>query len=108
AVPAGAVIATGRLTAVYRESAPNTYEGVAVRLGPRMSLAGGTAAFYPVLRGLEAGDRVVTNGSFLIDAETRLNPAAGSIYFGGSAGKAGPSGVAVRPSTPDDEGGRDR
>jgi Cu(I)/Ag(I) efflux system membrane fusion protein len=107
-VPDSAVIDTGSLKVVYRESAPNTYEGVAVQLGPRMSLSGGTAAFYPVLHGLEAGDRIVTNGSFLIDAETRLNPAAGSIYFGGSSGKTGPSGVAMRPSTPEDEGTKER
>ena len=47
---------------------------------------------------------MVTNGSFLIDAETRLNPAAGSIYFGGSGGKGGSSSVTnVRPSTPEDQ-----
>src|SRR5262249_43237148 len=36
------------------------------------------------------------------DAETRLNPAAGSIYFGGSAGaKGGSSAVTTtRPTTP--------
>jgi Cu(I)/Ag(I) efflux system membrane fusion protein len=107
-VPDSAVIDTGSLKVVYRESAPNTYEGVAVRLGPRMSLPDGTAAFYPVLHGLEAGDHIVTNGSFLIDAETRLNPAAGSIYFGGSGGKSGSAGVNVRPSTPEDEGTQDR
>ncbi len=39
---------------------------------------------FRCLRGLAAGDRVVASGSFLVDAETRLNPAAGSIYFGGS------------------------
>jgi hypothetical protein len=39
-----------------------------------------------------------------VDAETRLNPAAGSIYFGGSSGsKTGaPAGPSVRPSTPED------
>ncbi len=48
---------------------------------------------------------MVTSGSFLVDAETRLNPAAGSIYFGGSGGsKSGSSNVTnVRPSTPEDE-----
>src|SRR5205823_2927925 len=49
----------------------------------------------------------VTNGSFLIDAETRLNPAAGSVYFGGSGGKGGAA-VAVRPSTPEDEDALER
>jgi hypothetical protein len=61
--------------------------------------------YYPVLSGLTAGDLIVTAGSFLIDAETRLNPAAGSIYFGGSSGsKSAPSGVSnVQPSTPADK-----
>src|SRR5205807_7963378 len=36
-------------------------------------------------------------------AQTRLNPAAGSIYYGGSGGKSGSSGVAVRPTTPEEE-----
>jgi Cu(I)/Ag(I) efflux system membrane fusion protein len=108
-VPDSAVIDTGSLKVVYRESAPNTYEGIAVHLGPRMSLPGSTAAFYPVLAGLEAGDRIVTNGSFLIDAETRLNPAAGSIYVSGSSGKVvSAASVAVRPSTPEDDRTRDR
>ena len=40
--------------------------------------------YYPVVRGLKAGDKLVTEGSFNIDAETRLSPAAGSIYFGGA------------------------
>jgi hypothetical protein len=43
----------------------------AVKLGP---LAG---EFYPVLSGLEEGERVVTVGAFLVDAENRLNPTRG-------------------------------
>jgi multidrug efflux pump subunit AcrA (membrane-fusion protein) len=103
AVPESAVIDTGSMKVVYREAAPNTFEGVAVRLGPRMTAADQPGAYHPVLAGLRAGDRVVTNGSFLIDAETRLNPAAGSIYFGGTGGgKASPPNVTTRPSTPAD------
>ena len=103
AVPEAAVIDTGALKVVYRESLPNAFEGVSVRLGSKMRDSDGVD-FYPILSGLEEGDRIVTAGSFLIDAETRLNPAAGSIYIGGSGSGSGkPGGAAVRPTTPDDD-----
>jgi hypothetical protein len=34
------------------------------------------------VRGLEAGEKVVAAGAFLLDAETRLNPNASAAYFG--------------------------
>lgn len=102
AVPDSAIIDTGSLQIVYREAESGVYEGVAVQLGPRLTEPGSTVAWYPVLRGLREGENIVTNGSFLIDAETRLNPASGSIYFGGG-GKSESPAVAVRPSTPPDE-----
>jgi multidrug efflux pump subunit AcrA (membrane-fusion protein) len=108
AVPENAVIDTGNLKIVYRESAPNVFDGVPVELGPRMAEKGSTLAFYPVIRGLKAKDRVVTNGSFLIDADTRLNPASGSIYFGGSGTKGSQAAAVVRPSTPPEVGEDDR
>jgi Cu(I)/Ag(I) efflux system membrane fusion protein len=102
AVPESAVIDTGSQTIVYRQAEPNVFEGVIVELGPRMAGEHGLS-FLPVLKGLNAGDRIVTSGSFLVDAETRLNPAAGSIYFGGSSGgKTGGSVTSVRPTTPED------
>ncbi len=100
AVPEGSVIDTGRQKIVYRQTLPGEFEGVLVQLGPRM-LGSDGVTFYPVLSGLEPGERIVTSGSFLVDAETRLNPAAGSIYIGGSSGGATPS-KTVRPSTPED------
>jgi len=103
AVPESSVIDTGSQRIVYRESSPNVFEGVEVTLGPRMTDPDGVT-FYPLLDGLAVGERIVTSGSFLVDAETRLNPAAGSIYFGGSGGSsAGSTNVtSVRPSTPED------
>jgi Cu(I)/Ag(I) efflux system membrane fusion protein len=102
AIPETSVIDTGSQTIVYRQTLPGVYEGVRVDLGPRMS-GRDDVPYFPVLRGLEAGDLVVSAGSFLVDAETRLNPAAGSIYFGGSGGsKGGSGGSTVRPSTPED------
>jgi Cu(I)/Ag(I) efflux system membrane fusion protein len=100
AVPESAVIDTGALQIVYRQVVPGQFDGMQVRLGPRMTGEDG-GTYYPVLHGLQLGDLIVTIGSFLIDAETRLNPAAGSIYFGGSGSKGASS--MVRPSTPEDE-----
>jgi Cu(I)/Ag(I) efflux system membrane fusion protein len=79
-VPEQAVIDTGRSTVVYVERDPGLYEGVEVELGPR------TGGYYPVIAGLLAGDKVAAAGSFLLDAETRLNPGAASSYFGASGG----------------------
>ena len=102
AVPTTSVIDTGDQKIVYRQSAPGQFEGVRVTLGPKMVNAEGVQ-FLPVLSGLAAGDQIVTSGSFLVDAETRLNPAAGSIYFGGSSGaKSSSGGTTVRATTPDD------
>lgn len=104
AVPEGAVIDTGSMKLVYREIGPAEYEGVKVELGPRMLAreVEGDVFFYPVLLGIQEGDKIVAAGSFLLDAETRLNPAAGSIYFGGSSGSGATSSSTVRPTTPTD------
>ena len=85
AVPDRAVIDTGDKQIVYVERSPGLYEGVEVELGPA------TGGFYPVIKGLEAGERVAAAGAFLVDAETRLNPAAASTYMGAAGGphKAG-------------------
>jgi membrane fusion protein, copper/silver efflux system len=78
AVPEGAVIDTGRAKLVYVEKAPGVFEPREVVVGPR------AGAFHPVIRGLEAGERVVCAGAFLVDAESRLDPAAAATYFGAS------------------------
>lgn len=100
AVPESAVIDTGTRKVVYKEVAPGTFDGVEVKLGPR---AGG---YYPLLEGLAEGDRLVLNGAFLIDAETRLNPAAGSIYFGGAGGNkptSAPGPMTSQPPSNDED-----
>ena len=100
AVPERAVIDTGSRKIVYREAEPDVYEGIEVELGPRCG------DFYPVIRGLKAGDKVVTTGSFLIDAETRLTGGTSSTYFGASGGpqsQGSSAKVAARPSMTRDE-----
>jgi Cu(I)/Ag(I) efflux system membrane fusion protein len=68
-VPESAVIDTGRRTIVYVEAEPGVYEGREVVLGPRFGDR------FPVLEGLAPGARIADRGAFLIDAESRLNPA---------------------------------
>ena len=101
AIPEASVIDTGRQQIVYRQTLPNTFDGVQVELGPRLE-SDDSGVYFPVLNVLKPGDVVVTAGSFLIDAETRLNPAAGSIYIGGGGTGNGTPSLPVRPSTPED------
>ncbi|HLY11190.1 MAG TPA: hypothetical protein VKW04_17955, partial [Planctomycetota bacterium] len=78
AVPFSAVIDTGERKVVFVDKGHGSFDAMLVEVGLR------AGEYYPVLKGLAAGDRVVTAGAFLLDAETRLNPAAGVIYFGAS------------------------
>jgi len=76
AVPFSAVIDTGDRKIVFLQKEHGIFDAVQIEIGPR------AGEYYPVTKGLAAGDRVVTRGAFLLDAETRLNPAAAAAYFG--------------------------
>jgi Cu(I)/Ag(I) efflux system membrane fusion protein len=89
-VPERAIVDTGSKKVVYVEREPGMFEGVEVELGPRHD------DYYPVTKGLKPGDKVAAAGGFLIDAETRLNPAAAATYFGASGGPQSNG----RPSAP--------
>ena len=69
-VPESAVIDTGSRKIVYVEAESGVYEGRVVVLGTRIGDR------FPVLDGLARGEKVAAAGAFLIDAESRLNPAA--------------------------------
>jgi Cu(I)/Ag(I) efflux system membrane fusion protein len=68
-VTESAVIDTGAVKLVYVEAEPGVYEGRMVVLGRR------SGDRFPVLEGLVPGEKVVSAGAFLVDAERRLNPA---------------------------------
>jgi membrane fusion protein, copper/silver efflux system len=95
AIPAPAVIDTGDRKVVFVERMAGMFDGVEVTLGRRCG------DHYPVVRGLAPGDRVVTAGAFLLDAETRLNPALAASYFGAGARPARP--ILGPPPSSDDE-----
>ncbi|MEI7838010.1 MAG: efflux RND transporter periplasmic adaptor subunit, partial [Planctomycetota bacterium] len=90
AVPEASIIDTGSRKMAYRQTAPGVFELIEVQVGPR------AGEWYPVLAGLKDGDQVAAQGAFLVDAENRLNPAAGAQYFGasGGPGTAAPAGEA--------------
>ena len=107
AVPERAVIDTGSKQIVYVQREPGLFEGVEVQLGAR------SGEFYEVRKGLRPGDRVVAAGAFLVDAETRLNPAAAATFFGASGGpatrtvpQAPPPRGYVKRATPEKKTGR--
>lgn len=81
-VPCSSVIDAGARKVVFIETMPGMFDGVEVVLGPRCG------DDYPVVKGLEPGQRVAFAGAFLLDAETRLNPALASAYFGAGRGKS--------------------
>jgi len=68
-IPATAPLFTGRRSVVYvelPEAEEPTYEARVVTLGPRMG------DLYPVLSGLQEGERVVVHGGFAIDADLQI------------------------------------
>jgi len=81
-VSASAIVDAGTRKTVFLEAFPGVYDAVDVDVGPR------AGDYHHVLRGLKPGDRVVTHGAFLLDAEARLKPGASASYFGASGHEA--------------------
>jgi membrane fusion protein, copper/silver efflux system len=79
AIPSSSVVDTGDRKVVFVERMAGMFDGIEVTLGQRCGDE------YPVLGGLSPGDRVVTAGAFLLDAETRLNPSLAASYFGAAS-----------------------
>ncbi|MCH6256821.1 efflux RND transporter periplasmic adaptor subunit [Puniceicoccaceae bacterium K14] len=89
-IPSSAVLRTGKRAVVYIER-PDTerpmFEGREIEVGPR------AGDFFIVKSGLEAGDRVVTNGAFKIDSALQIqakpsmmNPQGGGATHGHDQG----------------------
>ncbi len=68
-IPASAPLFTGRRSVVYVEvpgAEQPTYQLKVIKLGPRIG------GYYPVLAGLKEGERVVTQGAFVLDADLQI------------------------------------
>jgi len=84
AVPASAVIDSGRRQVVLVEAGAGRFEPRPVKLGVRGD------DYVAVLDGLRAGESVVVSANFLIDAESNLKAALGGL---GQAAPAAPAKV---------------
>jgi RND family efflux transporter MFP subunit len=85
-IPESAVIDTGQRKVVYIETSPGVYDSRAVALGHS------SGAYYAVIDGLTLGQRIVSRGSFLIDAEARLNPVQATTSAPANGATTAPAG----------------
>ncbi|HYM74366.1 MAG TPA: efflux RND transporter periplasmic adaptor subunit [Candidatus Dormibacteraeota bacterium] len=96
AIPRSAVLDTGMRKFVYVSKGNGEFEGRQVQVG-----SAGTD-YYPVLAGLKEGERIVSQGSFLIDSQTRITGGMTGLYGGSKEfdhGQAG-QGQAQAPAVP--------
>jgi RND family efflux transporter MFP subunit len=77
AVPRSAVVDTGERKLVYVARGNGVFEAHAVQLGAVAD------DYYPVQAGLRGGERIVTEGNFLLDSQTRITGGMSGM-FGGS------------------------
>jgi hypothetical protein len=93
-VPDIAVLRSGERDTVFIALDAGMFEPREVKLGARSS-----GNFYQVLGGLEAGERIVTSGQFMLDSESQLREAIQKMMriASGSEAAAAASAPAARP-----------
>lgn len=86
AVPATAVLDSGLRRIVWVEEQPGRYIAREVKLGPR------AGDFYPVLSGVDEGESVVVQGSFLLDSQAQITGKPCLLFPKGLRAKVGHAG----------------
>ncbi len=92
AIPASAVLDTGRRQIAYRATKDGNYELIELQVGPLATAtdeAGRTTLYYPVLKGLSEGDPVVVRGGFLLDSQTQIEGRPSLLFPEGQTGTSG-------------------
>ena len=92
-VPKTAVIDTGMDKLVYVARGGGVFERRSIHVGTPFKDR------YPIVDGLAAGDKVVTNGVFLVDSQTRLTGGMTGLFGGSKSfadGGAAPSAAAYK------------
>jgi Cu(I)/Ag(I) efflux system membrane fusion protein len=102
-VPVSAVLDTGRRKVAYREAEGGAYELVELQVGPRaegLDGSGQPAGYYPVLKGLKEGDRVVVRGGYLLDSQRQIEGMPSLLYPKGQSAASLHAGHGATPSPP--------
>jgi Cu(I)/Ag(I) efflux system membrane fusion protein len=73
AVPEGAIIDTGVRQIAIVDKGSGYFEPREVKVGSKVE------NYYEVIKGLKAGERVVTSANFLVDSESKLKEALGGM-----------------------------
>ena len=82
-IPKSALLDTGRRTIVWVHKGDGDFEGRRVEIGPEsIDHSSNPRKYYPVLKGLKQGEKVVTKGNFLIDSQSQITGVASSAYGG--------------------------
>ncbi len=103
AIRTSAVLDTGRRKVAYRLKDDRAYELVELRLGPRAEGkddSGQVTSYFPVLKGLKAGDRVVVRGGFLLDSQQQISGMPSLLFPQGQSGADLHSGHGAMPAAP--------
>ncbi|HEY9854415.1 MAG TPA: efflux RND transporter periplasmic adaptor subunit [Stenomitos sp.] len=97
AVPASAVLDTGRRKIVYVEVSPGVFHPREVSLGLKAE------DYYPVISGLAAGEKVAVSGGFLLDAASQIQAGGSQAMPGMDHGDKPSDGATPMPGM--DHGG---
>lgn len=113
ALPASAVLDTGRRKITYRQTKEGAFELVELQLGPRAmgkDDQGVATTYFVVLGGLSAGDKIVVRGGFLLDSQRQIEGMPSLLYPEGQgavqlhSGHGGMPAKKQEPGSPKDPG----
>jgi RND family efflux transporter MFP subunit len=74
AIPVSSLLDTGTRKVVYVDKSYGNYEIREVKTGPQ------AGEYYPIVEGVDEGERVVVKANFLIDSQSQLTGPAAAMY----------------------------
>ncbi|MDP8266239.1 MAG: efflux RND transporter periplasmic adaptor subunit [Candidatus Aceula meridiana] len=100
-IPKSALLDTGRRQIVWVDKGDGQFEGRKVTVGPEaIDHSDNPRKFYPVLKGLNEGERVVTQGNFLIDSQSQITGVASSAFSGALGNEKKQPAASAMPGMP--------